>query len=215
MKIWRHINLGFWSDHDMPTDKDYWQEEINCDIKSIIKWAKNHHKEYNHKFFTKQKIIISPDIDRKSSTIRFHGFWDVFFINTVSFGFLNTHLNDLSAFPMPENQKYATGVRVFVKKYLGRSMTHFRCGEWATILYTYSQKFGYDDIDRYCIKFEDGNIHAWYYENNLSLTEECEEELKEETLEQIEINKNLYRSFEEDIREEFKKIKEEMLSANR
>ena len=67
-----------------------------------------------------------------------------------------------------EGQKFAVGDRVKVADEMPSWKAHFRHGEEATIRYSYGQVYGIeDDVEDYCIEFDDGDESAWYDENEL------------------------------------------------
>jgi len=70
-----------------------------------------------------------------------------------------------------EMQKYNKGDHVQVTKDLGQSMSHFQSDCEAIVMYTYSEKYGGDDIDSYCIHIKGRGQVSWYHEHQLELIE--------------------------------------------
>ncbi len=66
-----------------------------------------------------------------------------------------------------EGQKFAVGQKVYVAKDLGKTMSHFRSDQEATIAYSYGQMYG-GDTDDYMVTFKDGSNGGWYNERNLT-----------------------------------------------
>ena len=73
---------------------------------------------------------------------------------------------------MPEGQKFKIGDRVRIAKNLGKSMAHFRGrGCNATVVGSYAQQFGGNDVKAYTLKIDDAGESSWYYEHQLTLIE--------------------------------------------
>lgn len=77
-------------------------------------------------------------------------------------------------------QKYQKGAHVQVAKDLGQSMSHFASDCEAIVMYTYSEKFGGENIDSYCIHIKGNGQTSWYYECQLALIEEDRLDLLEQ-----------------------------------
>jgi len=52
-----------------------------------------------------------------------------------------------------------------------KSMSHFRTGCNATLVYNYAQKYGGGDREAtmWCVMFENGNKSSWYYNHDFTL----------------------------------------------
>ena len=68
----------------------------------------------------------------------------------------------------PKGQKFSIGDRVFIAKDLGKYMSHFPSGEWATVMYTYAHAYGGNNIKSYCLNIDNHGKVSWYYEHQLS-----------------------------------------------
>jgi len=76
-------------------------------------------------------------------------------------------------------QRYNTGDHIMIAKNLGEGMSHFTNDAEAIVKYTYSQKFGGDNIDSYCLFIKDHGETSWYHEHQLTLIEENRSDLLE------------------------------------
>lgn len=170
IEIRRHINLGFWSDYELPTDKDYRLEKIDNSIKAIVAYCKRH-ETFRLDFITRERIIIRPQGSGRSS-VQFHGIGGVWFINTQNFGYVGTHLEHTPAYIAMAEQKFKSGSRVFIRKKLPREMSHFTSGCWAKVLHSYYEAFGDGDSSSYALMIDGYGFSSWYHDENLVLSEE-------------------------------------------
>ena len=72
---------------------------------------------------------------------------------------------------MEKKQKFNKGDRIMIAKFLGSYMSHFANDCEAIVEYTYSEKFGGDNIDSYSLHIKGKGSSAWYEEHQLTLIE--------------------------------------------
>ena len=72
---------------------------------------------------------------------------------------------------MPEGQKFKIGDRVRIAKDLGYSMSHFKNDCNATVVGSYAQQFGGDDVKEYTLNIDNYGKSSWYKEHQLTLIE--------------------------------------------
>lgn len=70
--------------------------------------------------------------------------------------------------PEPVGQKFPCQSRVRIADDLGDTMSHFRSGCDATVLYTYAHAFGSDDVTSYCLDLDGDGRVSWYREWQLT-----------------------------------------------
>lgn len=68
-------------------------------------------------------------------------------------------------------QKFQRGDRVRIAKDLGPHMRHFPANCEATVLYSYKDWYGGDDIDSFALQGDTWRC-SWYYSDQLTLIEE-------------------------------------------
>lgn len=76
---------------------------------------------------------------------------------------------DISIAATPKGQKFPIGTRVRVADDLGDCMTHFISSCNATVVYTYKQMWGGEDVTSYCLDIDGHGECAWYKEHQLCL----------------------------------------------
>jgi len=79
----------------------------------------------------------------------------------------------LKYIPAPKKQKFSIGAKVRIAKDLGEYMLHFPgAGTIATVVCTYAQAFGGNDVKNYKLDVKGCGSVAWYHESQLTLVKE-------------------------------------------